>query len=77
MKALKFKRFKPIPLPPEPDILDWLEYGLQWLVSWFVIEIENHPVVSGMLTGLMLTSPLWFIIFFGQWFLQVTGHWKP
>jgi hypothetical protein len=50
-------RFKPTRLPPNPTFIDRLEYGLQWLASWLVIDIPAHPCVSGMLTGLLLLVP--------------------
>ena len=57
MKRPKFKRLRPMPLPADPDLLDRLEYAMQWLISWFVVDIEGHPTVSGMLTGLLLSVP--------------------
>jgi hypothetical protein len=57
MKPLKFIRLKPETLPTDPDILDYLEHGFQWLISWVVINIEGHPCVSGMCTALLLSVP--------------------
>jgi hypothetical protein len=52
------RRLKPTKLPSNPTFLDRLEYGLQWLVGWFVIDIPGHPLISGMLTGLLLFVPI-------------------
>jgi hypothetical protein len=51
-------RLKPTKLPPHPTFLDRLEYGLQWLVGWFIIDIPGHPLTSGMLTGVLLMVPM-------------------
>lgn len=78
MKSLKLKRLKPSQLPPNPDIIDKVEHAFQCLLSWFVIDIENHPTISGMLTGFMLSVPFWCITFLAHWLLlHGTGHWKP
>jgi hypothetical protein len=42
---------KPIPLPPNPKLIDRIEYGLQWALSWLIIYIPDHPMVSGLCTG--------------------------
>jgi hypothetical protein len=55
------RRLKPTPLPPTPTFIDRLEYGLQWLVSWLVIDIPGHPCISGLLTGLLLLVPIFGI----------------
>ena len=45
---------KPNPLPPNPTFLDRLEYALQWLISWVIVDIKGHPAVSGLLTGILM-----------------------
>jgi hypothetical protein len=52
------RRLKPTALPPNPTFIDRLEYGIQWLLSWIVIDIPGHPCISGMLTGLLLLVPI-------------------
>jgi len=61
MKPLKFRRLAVKPLPADPTILDYAEFGFQWLLHWFVIDIEGYPAFSGMLTGVLLGLPLWII----------------
>jgi hypothetical protein len=51
-------RLKPTKLPPNPTFIDRLEYALQWLTSCLVIDIPEHPCVSGMLTGVLLMVPI-------------------
>jgi hypothetical protein len=51
-------RLKPTRLPPNPTFVDRLKHGLQWLLSWFVIHDSDHPLFSGMLTGLLLLAPI-------------------
>jgi hypothetical protein len=52
------RRLKPTPLPQNPTFIDRLEYRIQWLISWLVIDIPGHPCISGMLTGLLLFVPI-------------------
>ena len=35
---------KPIPLPPNPKLIDRVEYALQWAV----VDIKGHPMISGL-----------------------------
>lgn len=72
MKKLTFRRLKPAALPSDPDIINYVEFGFQWLLSWLVIDIEGHPCISGCLTGLLLGIPSWVIL---GW-VVMTGHWK-
>jgi hypothetical protein len=51
------RRLKPTKLPPNPTFLARLEYALQWLVSWFIVDIPGLPLLSGLLTGLLLLVP--------------------
>jgi hypothetical protein len=39
---------KPTPLPPYPKLIDRIEYALQWLICWAIIDIPGHPMISGM-----------------------------
>jgi hypothetical protein len=48
---------KPTPLPPDPDWTDRVEYFLQQLTSWALIELPGKPVLSGLLSGLILLLP--------------------
>jgi hypothetical protein len=47
-----------MPLPPNPHLIDKLEYALQWLFCWLIIDIPAHPMTSGILTGLLLMVPV-------------------
>lgn len=55
------RRLKPTPLPPNPTFLDCLEYALQWVISWLVIDIPDHPCISGLLTSLLMIVPIFGI----------------
>lgn len=63
MKKLKFKRLSPTPLSADPA-----QFGFGWLLSWLVIDIEGHPVVSGLCNGAIWGAlpVLGFIVIF-QW----------
>jgi hypothetical protein len=65
---------KPTPLPPNPKLIDRVEYTLQWLVCWAIIDIRGHPMVSGLCTGLLIAVPIYGI---GTLLLILTGQWKP
>ena len=45
---------KPTPLPPNPKLSHRVEYVLQWLVGWLIIDIPGHPMISGLCTGTIL-----------------------
>jgi hypothetical protein len=77
MKKLKLRRLKPAALPADPDIIDYVEFGFQWLASWLIIDIEGHPCIRGLLTGLLLIIPVFGIASVVFIFLSLTGHWKP
>ena len=64
---------KPTPLPPEPKVIDRIEYALQWLVSWVVVDIKDHPAISGLLTGLKMWVPLLALGWLIDYLLK---HWK-
>ncbi len=57
----KVRRLKPTKLPPNPTFLDRLEHGLQWVISWLVIDIPGRPCISGLLTSLLMFVPIFGI----------------
>jgi hypothetical protein len=65
---------KSIPLPPNPKLIDRVEYALQWSVLWAVVDIKGHPMISGLCTGALLFLPIYGI---GILLFILTGHWKP
>ena len=67
-------RLKPTPLPANPKWFDRLEYILQWSLQWFVIQIDGHPCVSGILTGVLLWIPVGRI---GYDLFNSEEDWKP
>jgi hypothetical protein len=62
---------KPTPLPPNPKLIDRVEYVLQWSASWMIIYIPGHPMVSGLCTGALMIVPIYGI---GALLLILTGH---
>jgi hypothetical protein len=66
---------KPTPLPPNPKLIDRVEYALQWSASWIIVDIKGHPMVSGLCTGFLMLMPIYGIGFIAN--LILTGHWKP
>ena len=66
---------KPTPLPPNPKLIDRVEYALQWAASWIIVDIKGHPMVSGLCTGFLILMPIYGIGFIAN--LILTGHWKP
>jgi hypothetical protein len=50
-----------------------VEYALQWLICWAIIDIKGHPMVSGLCTGIVLAAPL---IVMSILFQMVAGHWR-
>ena len=66
---------KPTPLPPNPKLIDRVEYALQWSVCWMIVDIKGHPMVSGLCTGFLILMPIYGIGFIAN--LILTGHWKP
>ena len=65
---------KPTPLPPNPKLIDRIEYGLQWALCWVIVDIKGHPMVSGICTGILMLVPIYGIVYL---ILILTGHWKP
>jgi hypothetical protein len=55
-------------------VIDRIEYALQWLICWAIIDIKGHPMVSGLCTGILLPAPLVAAMILFQ---MLTGHWKP
>ena len=43
------------PLPPNPKLIDRVEYALQWSACWMIVDIKGHPMVSGLCTGLLIS----------------------
>jgi len=64
---------KPTPLPPNPKISHRVEYVLQWLTSWMIIDLKGRPMLGGICTGLLLIGTTWGVAILIQW---LTGHWK-
>ena len=44
-------------LPPDPRLLDRIQYGLQWFVSRLIVEIPGKPILSGVLSSVLLLVP--------------------
>jgi hypothetical protein len=79
---------KPIPLPPDPKLIDRAAHALRSLLCWAIIYWPERPMLSGLITGVLLSAPaIGIVILFagiaqGQLnhlvdVLQQTGHWKP
>jgi hypothetical protein len=45
---------KPTPLPSNPTLADRIEYALQWLTGWMIINIPDHPCISGACSGAIM-----------------------
>ena len=65
---------KPTPLPPNPKLIDRVEYALQWSTSWLIVDIKGHPMISGICTGMLMLVPIYGMV---ALVLILTGHWKP
>jgi hypothetical protein len=68
---MKFNRLKPQPLPTGAGIMRRIEYALQWIISWVIINVEGYPILSGLATSVLLT------LLFGSIGLLITalsGH---
>jgi hypothetical protein len=69
---------KPTPLPPNPKLIDRVEYALQWSVSWMIVDIKGHPMISGLCTGFLMLIPIFGIGYLFSIVLAIlTGHCKP
>jgi len=76
---------KPNPLPSNPKLLDRVEYALQSLLCWAIVYWPARPMLSGLLTGLIIFAVIGGIAIlvgslqFGRMIhaLQQTGHWWP
>jgi hypothetical protein len=49
---------KPTPSPPNPKLIDRVEYALQWAASWIIVDIKGHPMISGLCTGFLMIIPI-------------------
>jgi hypothetical protein len=49
---------KPTPLSPNPKLINRIEYPLEWLISKAIIDIPGQPIISRILTGLLLSMPI-------------------
>jgi hypothetical protein len=65
---------KPTPLPPNPKLIDRVEYGVQCALCWVIVDLKGHPMISGLCTGILMFVPIYGI---GALLLILTGHWKP
>jgi hypothetical protein len=69
---MKFNRFmKPEPLPAGAGIMRRIEYALQWIFSWVIINVGGYPILSGLASGALIT------LLFGSIGLLITvlsGH---
>lgn len=74
MKRLKFTRTPPAPLPADPDLLDRLEYALQWGVSWLTFSIEGHPAIGGLLGGLLTGVVIGVPLILVAWLMHAFGR---
>src|ERR1700730_10356286 len=52
---------KPTPLPPNPKLIDRLEYALQWAFCWVIVDIKGDPMISGLCTGALMIVPIYGI----------------
>jgi len=53
---MKFNRYlKPEPLPAGASIMRRIEYALEWIISWVVIQVDGYPVLGGLATSALLT----------------------
>jgi hypothetical protein len=46
-------------LPPNPKLIERVEYALQWSLSWMIVDIKGHPMVSGLCTGVLMLVPIY------------------
>jgi hypothetical protein len=53
---------KPRPLPPCAGMLSRLEYVLQLMVYWIVIDIPGKSAVSGLLSAIVMLALLILIV---------------
>jgi hypothetical protein len=44
-------------LPPNPRLRDRIVYGLQWFFSRLVVEIPGKPILSGVVSSVLLLIP--------------------
>src|SRR6266705_4754614 len=45
---------KPNPLPRNPTWIERVEHALQCVFCWMIIEPKNHPMISGLATGILM-----------------------
>jgi hypothetical protein len=70
-------RFKPKPLPPDANWLDRLEWALEWLLSRVIFRSDRYPLLSGMLTVLLLFPAVLIVATLVGGALWLLAHLKP
>jgi hypothetical protein len=63
----------PNPLSPNSTFLDRVEYALQWIIGLAIVDLKGKPCLSGMLTCLLLYTPMIAGLVFIMW---LTGYLK-